>query len=86
VADLIAVTDHGQTPAEALLDLHPKFVMIGGRIKLLSGIPDATKSLKPIRVDGRGEFLVDADVPYLHDQARKALGPDYSLAGRRVAA
>jgi len=86
VADLIAVADHGQTPAEALLDLRPNFVMIGGRIKLLSGIPDAGKSLKPIHVDGLGEFLVDADVSYLHEQARKALGPEYRLAGRRVAA
>ncbi len=86
IADLIAVPDQGQTPAEALLDLHPSFVMVGGRIKLLSGIPDTGKSLHSIDVEGRGKFLVDADVPYLNDQARKALGPDYSLAGRRVAA
>jgi cytosine/adenosine deaminase-related metal-dependent hydrolase len=86
VADLIAVTDHGQTPAEALLDLRPSLVMIGGRIRLLSGFPDIGKSLNPIHVEGRGKFLVDADVPYLNEQACKALGPDYSLAGRRVAA
>jgi len=86
VADLIAVADCGQTPAEALLDLRPNFVMIGGRIKLLSGLPDAGKSLHPIYVEGRGNFLVDADVPYLNTQAQKALGPDYTLAGRRVAA
>jgi len=86
VADLIAVEDRGQTPAEALLDLRPSFVMIGGRIRLLSGLPDSGKSLNPIYVEGRGEFLVDADVAYLNDQARIALGPDYSLAGRRVAA
>ena len=86
VADLIAVTDHGQTPAEALLDLHLRLVIVNGRIKLLSGHPDTGKSLKPLHVEGRGKYLVDADVPYLHENATRALGPDYNLAGRRVAA
>jgi cytosine/adenosine deaminase-related metal-dependent hydrolase len=85
-ADLVAVLDRGQTPAEALLDVSPRFVMIGGRVKLLVADLDAGVSLFPIRVEGRGDYFVDVDVPYLTEQARKALGPDYSLAGKRVAA
>jgi cytosine/adenosine deaminase-related metal-dependent hydrolase len=91
VADLVAVVDYGQTPAEALRQLRPQLVMIGGRIKLLGPSLDrvnlnARLSLRTIYVEGRGRYRVDADVPSLDRQARKALGPDYSLAGKRVAA
>ena len=36
VADFIAVADKDQTPAEAILNLHPEMVVIGGRVKLAS--------------------------------------------------
>ena len=88
VADLVAVPDRGQTPAEALLDVRPSLVMINGRVRLLAApLPlDAAGDLKPIHVEGRGEYHVDVDVPRLHAEAVKALGSDYTLAGRRVAA
>lgn len=86
VADMVAVADRGQTPAEALLELRPRLVMINGRIKLLSDEFGARKHLHSIHVEGRGKFFVDADVPGLHEIAMKALGPEYRLAGRRVAA
>lgn len=35
-ADLVAVADHGQSPADALNNLIPDLIMIGGRIRLLS--------------------------------------------------
>jgi cytosine/adenosine deaminase-related metal-dependent hydrolase len=34
VADLTVVKDRAQTPGEALLDLEPELVMVGGRVKL----------------------------------------------------
>jgi cytosine/adenosine deaminase-related metal-dependent hydrolase len=86
VADLIAVPDQGQTPAEGLSDLHPALVMINGRIKLHSRDLELGMNLNPISVDGRGDFFVDADVAHLHAQTQKALGGNYALAGRRVAA
>jgi len=87
-ADLVAVLDRGQTPAEALLELRPQLVMIDGRIKLLSGqLPrDAAGPLNPIHLEGRGDYHVDVDVRQLHEEARKALGSGFTLAGRRVAA
>jgi adenine deaminase len=36
IADLVAVKDKGQTPAEALHDLHPELVLVGGRVVLAS--------------------------------------------------
>jgi cytosine/adenosine deaminase-related metal-dependent hydrolase len=86
VADVIAVPDEGQTPAEALIGLRPALVMINGRIKLLSGNLDLGIPLNPFSVDGRGDFLIDADVAHLHSQTQNALGSDYTLAGRHVAA
>ncbi len=87
-ADLVAVEDHGQTPAEALLELRPKMVMTAGRIRLLSGsLPRAVAGpLNHIHVEGRGDYYVDVDVRHLDAEARHALGSDYTLAGRRVAA
>ncbi len=36
VADLVAVADKGQTPAEALGDFRPEMVMVRGQVMLLS--------------------------------------------------
>jgi len=87
-ADLVAVEDHGQTPAEALLNLRPKLVMINGRVRLLSGLaaPENTGPMNVIELEGRGEYHVNVDVRSLHQQARQALGSEFTLAGRRVAA
>ena len=90
VADLIAVVDRGQSPAEALLDLHPEFVMIGGRFKLLSdrmangALLPKRHQLKPIRVESRGKWSIDAETPYLFQQAMNAIGPDLRLAGKSI--
>ncbi len=86
VADFVAVIDRGQTPAEALLDLSPRMVMLEGRIKLLAADLDAGLPLSTLHLEGRGDYLVDADLPWLHAQASQSLGPDYMLAGKRVAA
>lgn len=87
VADIVAVADEGQTPADALRDLRPELVMVRGQVKLLSehlasGI-DAT-DLDPIDVEGRGRYLVRADIRGLLAAAAHALGPEIRLAGRRV--
>jgi cytosine/adenosine deaminase-related metal-dependent hydrolase len=90
VADLIAVRDRGQTPAEALADLHPEMVMIGGRVMLLSNCLAGNSrahyagGFNRISVRGRGQWLIRADVPNLYAEAARELGPEIRLAGRRV--
>lgn len=87
-ADLVAIEDRGQTPGEALLHLRPKLVMINGRVRLLSGlsVPESTGVMNVIELEGRGEYRVDIDVHNLHEHAKQALGSEFTLAGRRVAA
>jgi hypothetical protein len=90
LADVIAVEDNGQRPAEALANLRPDLVMIGGRIRLISRSLVSRNShlrlsgLRNISLEGRGAWLVDADVPSLHEIAAGVLGPEFRLAGRRV--
>ncbi len=90
VADLIAVEDRGQTPAQALADLHPEMVMIGGKVMLLSDRLGAHSrahygaGLNPISIQGRGQWLIRADVSNLYAEAARELGPEIRLAGRRV--
>jgi len=85
-ADLIAVEDRGQTPAEAMLDLQPLMAIVNGRIRLLAGGLASGTSLNRIDVEGRGTFYVDADGAALAREASAALGTPLALAGKRVAA
>jgi cytosine/adenosine deaminase-related metal-dependent hydrolase len=87
VADLVAVPDDGQTPAEAVESLEPQLVMIAGRIRLLSerlARRVASPAAYPIEVKGRGRYLVDINVPALHREASQALGGQISLGGKAV--
>lgn len=82
VADLIAIPDSRRFPGA------PALVIVGGKAKLIS--PSLARrvpknGLHPIDVEGRGEFLVDANIPKLREHARRALGPEVRLAGRRIA-
>jgi len=79
-ADLIAVCDAALST--------PALVIIGGKVKLIS--PTLARcspknGLYPIEVEGRGKFLVDANIPRLRERAQRALGKDLRLAGRRIA-
>jgi cytosine/adenosine deaminase-related metal-dependent hydrolase len=79
-ADLIAVRKTGDAPS---------LVFVGGKLKLAAPALArhlASKKLRPLHVEGRGEFLVDAGVQLLHRQAARALGDEIRLAGRRVLA
>jgi len=86
VADLIAVEDRGQTPAEALLDLEPLLVMVDGRTRLLAGSLQPAAHLNRIEVENRGALYVDVDVAALSRETSTALGPSFTLAGKRIAA
>jgi cytosine/adenosine deaminase-related metal-dependent hydrolase len=92
IADLIAIPDPQGTPAEALKGMRPELVLVGGKVKLLSQrlanrLPPVWKrGLNPIHVEGRGDYLVKAQVSQLHATAKKILGPDFKLAGRAVTA
>ncbi len=89
VADIVAVADYGQSPSEALLDLKPEFVMVGGRFKMMSRRIAARKGgsalsagFQPIRIASRDTCLIDADVESLHREAVCAVGSDLRLSGR----
>jgi cytosine/adenosine deaminase-related metal-dependent hydrolase len=89
-ADLIAVADHGQSPADALANLLPDLVMIGGRIRLLSRRLSARNlqrrllGMQRISVQRSGEWFVDVDIPLLHRATARVLGPAFRLAGKCV--
>lgn len=89
--DLLVVRDQGQTPAEALLDLHPEMVLVGGKVKLISlALADRinlrnARHLNRIEVEGRGEWLIDCDVAALEAPAKWVLGEGFRLARHRVA-
>jgi len=89
LADLVAVADTGQTPADALAGLRPELVMARGRVMLLSERLSGLASPRPqglhrIHVEGRGSFRIRADVPRLYAAASAALGPEVRLAGKRI--
>jgi cytosine/adenosine deaminase-related metal-dependent hydrolase len=87
MADMVAVADKGQTPAEALRDLRPELVMVRGQVMLLSEHLAArigAAGFDSIHVEGRGRYLVRADTQGLFAAAARALGPEIRLAGRRV--
>lgn len=92
-ADLIAVKDTGQTPAGALSSLQPELVMAGGRIMLASErfALQASKrfhrlGFHRLNMEGRGVYLLRADIPRLCASAAAALGSEIRLAGKRVLA
>jgi cytosine/adenosine deaminase-related metal-dependent hydrolase len=90
LADLLAVQDSGQTPAQALQDFSPDLVILGGRIQLVSTHlaskidPNLTRGLHKIEVQGRGSWLVNVNVSRLIAATEPILGPDFRLAGMRV--
>lgn len=92
IADLVILSDRGMPPAEALLSLRPEAVFTGGQIKLISAplaqqlSPRLIRHLQPLRVEDRGQWLIDCDVPLLLDAGNQALGGKFRLAGRAVAA
>jgi len=89
-ADLVAVQDRAQTPAEALADFIPEMVVLAGRIRLISKrllervSPSVTAGWHSMHLEGRGEWLTPLDVPKLLQQARAALGPEIRVAGRSI--
>lgn len=90
-ADLLVVRDAGQTPAATLLAHYPELVIVGGQIRLVSetaaGIcpPRLLRSLEPIEVEGRGRYLVAANVSGLLNETIRSLQESPRLAGKAVA-
>lgn len=89
-ADLVAVIDRGQSPAEALLDFVPELVIVAGRVHLVSEAlcssfeARATRGFHSISLEGRGTWRTPFDIPGLLERARAALGPEIRLAGKLV--
>ena len=90
MADLIAVMDRGQSPADALAQLEIEMVMVGGRMNLAServldrsgGGPGLCHA---VELEGRGRWFTTINVPSLRRQTAGVLGPDFRMAGKRVA-
>jgi cytosine/adenosine deaminase-related metal-dependent hydrolase/ubiquinone/menaquinone biosynthesis C-methylase UbiE len=92
VADLIAVRDKGLTPAETVAQLtvdQVELVILGGRVQLASdslfaSLPNSLQvGLEPLFVDGIRRWL-RAPIDSLLAQARKALGRDLRVGGKKV--
>jgi len=90
IADLVVVEDQGQSPAEALQRMRPEMAIVRGTVHLVSPrLLDQVAALDarewyPIKVEGRGEWFTDVNVPALHEETVSVLGPDYRLAGKQV--
>ncbi len=85
-ADLIVVRDVDRTPAETLIDLRKiEMVVVGGRIRLVSRrfAHLATDGFESITVAGRGNFLLDAPLRKMYQEASTRVGT-VRLCGRRV--
>jgi cytosine/adenosine deaminase-related metal-dependent hydrolase len=92
LADLVILRDRDVRPAKAILDMHPEAVFVGGRIKLIT-LPLAERlpqpifrNLQPLRIEGRGHWLIDCDVQMLVEASNRVLGEQFHLAGKAVAA
>jgi ubiquinone/menaquinone biosynthesis C-methylase UbiE/cytosine/adenosine deaminase-related metal-dependent hydrolase len=92
IADIIAVQDKGLTPAETLAQLtfdQIELVVLSGRIQLASSalydrLPDSQKAgLQPLRIEGHLRWL-RAPIDNLITEARKAIGRDIRLGGKKV--
>jgi cytosine/adenosine deaminase-related metal-dependent hydrolase len=90
IADLLAFSDCGQNPSEALQDFAPALVILGGRIQLVSQDlaaridPLLTRHLHKVELEGRGAWLVNVNVSRLRAATEAVLGPNFQLAGRPV--
>jgi cytosine/adenosine deaminase-related metal-dependent hydrolase len=89
VADLVAVRDIGQTPAEALRDLRAELVLSGGRIMLMSqrfarAAKHAIRGMHSLEVEDRGRYMIRANISQLWAAATNALGEQIRLSGKRV--
>lgn len=84
VADLVAVADRGQTPGEAMVDLRPELVILGGKTMLVPDRGGVPPGFHAIEVEGRGRCRIRAEIPDLYARTAQALGPGFRLAGRRV--
>jgi cytosine/adenosine deaminase-related metal-dependent hydrolase len=73
--DLIAVRRFGAPPS---------LVIVNGRVKLIAPPLWRRSGLHRLSVEGRGEFLVDADIPALLKQVQRHLGRHVKLAGRSI--
>jgi cytosine/adenosine deaminase-related metal-dependent hydrolase len=92
VADLVAVRDTGQNPADAVVNLRPEMVIVGGQVQLVSeAFAQARRTavecgLHPIVLEGRGRWFARVNVPTLLASSANEIGSEIRLAGRRVGA
>ncbi len=90
LGDLVVVRDRGQSPAEAILDLRPELVLVGGRVNLVS-VEFAERiglqtEVHRIEIEGRGRWFIGCDTRRLAAVAKAAVGNDLRLGGRAVSA
>jgi cytosine/adenosine deaminase-related metal-dependent hydrolase/ubiquinone/menaquinone biosynthesis C-methylase UbiE len=92
VADLIAVQDEGLSPAQTVAQLtfdQVELVILGGRVQLASAslyerLPDSLKAgLQSLVIEGHRRWL-RAPIDDLLAQARKSIGRDLRLGGKKV--
>jgi hypothetical protein len=91
-ADLLAMRDSGQTPANTLPENYPQLVVVDSRIRLVSSdfsrlcSTSILKSLQPLEVEGRDRYLISDDISSLLNETTRALEDAPRLAGKAIAA
>lgn len=92
IADIVAIRNKGLTPAETVAQLtfdEVELVILSGRVQLASSslynrLPDSLKAgLQSLYIDGHQRWL-RAPIDSLLAAARKAIGRDVRLGGKRV--
>jgi cytosine/adenosine deaminase-related metal-dependent hydrolase/SAM-dependent methyltransferase len=92
VADLVAVRDTGQTPADRLVELTYRdieLVLIGGRVQLASTemlqrlSPETIEGLQPLAVEGTVRWI-RAPIEWLFAQTKTRLSGEVQLGGKQV--
>jgi cytosine/adenosine deaminase-related metal-dependent hydrolase len=92
IADLLVVPDSGRNPAEALQEIAPALVILGGKIQLVSTTlalrldSKLTRDMQRIELEGYGAWFVNVDISVLRSLTEAVLGPGFELAGRAVRA
>jgi hypothetical protein len=90
VADLVVVRANGDAPPSSLLGSRPELVFLKGRLMLISDHAARELRLKDLddyqtlEIEGRGKWLVQADLRPFIDTTREILGEPICLSGRRV--
>lgn len=90
-ADFLIMADSGKSPAQTLVSGLPMVVVLGGTLRLIAVECarafrwSASQTLRPLEIDGRGNYLIAHDLHSLLEATKSVVKHDLKLAGKPVA-